>query len=178
MHPTTTGRFLSCFLAAALAVGLLLAGASPAEAQDPMAPLMDMVGEWSGAGWMLSQDGQRVSFDSSEVVEARLDGAALIIEGLHHAKDTGQIVHHALALLTWDASAEIYRFRSQVAGRGPGDFTGHMDGDTFVWGGPMGPGQMRYRIDISDDTWHEIGEYSTDGESWRQFFQMDLKRVR
>ena len=38
-------------------------------------------------------------------------------------------------------------------------------------------GKIRYTIRIQDDEWHEIGEFSADGENWQEFFGMDLQRV-
>lgn len=152
------------------------AQAAEPEASDPMAPLTDMVGTWEGEGWMRRGDEEPSRFESREVVQSLLDGEALLIEGTHRDRETGELGHHAVALLSWDADAGVYRFRTHVAGRGPADFKGHMDDHVFVWGGPAGPGQVRYRITIEGDTWREVGEFSRDGENWNQFFEMSLER--
>jgi hypothetical protein len=147
-------------------------------ADDPMQPLAPMVGEWKGEGWIRMGPGEPVHFDSQERVESRLGGEALFIEGTHRAKDGGPLVHQAVALLSHDASAGVYRFRTHVHGRGPGDFEGRVEEDgAFVWGGAMGPGQMRYTIRIDGDRWNEVGEFSQDGETWMPFFEMSLKRA-
>ncbi len=145
--------------------------------QDPMSPLQDLVGSWQGSGWIRTQGGEVVQLRSQEVVEARLEGEALLVEGLHHDRATGEIVHHALGLLSWDMSEEAFRFQTRVAGRSPGNFKGWMDGSTFVWGGPVGPGEVRYRITVEDDRWQEVGLFSNDGESWDEFFEMSLERT-
>lgn len=165
-----------------VALGALAAAAAgQAEAPEPespdrMAPLADMVGTWEGEGWVRRGAQEPSRFDSREVVESLLGGEALLIEGTHRDRETGEVGHHAVALLSWDPDAGSYRFASHVAGRGPGDFDGHMDDDVFVWGGPIGPGQVRYRITIEGDTWQETGEFSRDGEAWNQFFEMTLER--
>jgi hypothetical protein len=152
--------------------------AAESTADDPMQPLAPMVGEWKGEGWIRMGPGEPVHFDSQERVESRLGGEALFIEGTHRAKDGGPLVHQAVALLSHDAAAGVYRFRSHVHGRGPGDFEGRVEEDgAFVWGGAMGPGQMRYTIRIDGDRWNEVGEFSQDGETWMPFFEMNLKRV-
>ena len=38
-------------------------------------------------------------------------------------------------------------------------------------------GKMRYTIGFQNDRWEEIGERSRDGETWQQFFEMNLDRV-
>ena len=156
------------------------AEAAPA-APGAMAELAHWAGHWRGEGWIRMGPGEPVKIDSEERVESRLDGAALVIEGLHHAQADGRRVHHALALLSWDEEAETYRFRTHVAGRGPGDFTGRMENGAFIWGGPMGgpagAGEMRYTIHLEDGTWHEVGEFSRDGETWNHFFEMTLNKV-
>lgn len=161
-----------------------------------MAELAHWAGHWRGEGWIRMGPGEPVKIDSEEWVESRLDGAALVIEGLHRVQDSGaqdsgaqnsgtradgRVVHHALALLTWDEAAETYRFRTHVAGRGPGDFTGRMEDGAFIWGGPMGgpagAGEMRYTIRLEDGTWHEVGDFTRDGETWNRFFEMTLTKV-
>ena len=162
--------------AAAPAEGTAAADAAEPKGDAPMQPLAPMVGEWKGEGWIRTGPGEPVQFDSQERVESRLGGEALFIEGTHRAKDGGQLVHQAVALLSHDASAGLYRFRTHVHGRGPGDFEGRVEDDAFIWGGAMGPGQMRYTIRIEDNRWHEVGELSQDGETWRPFFEMNLER--
>lgn len=153
---------------------------APDTAPDPhlaaMQALPDLVGTWEGEGWMRRGPGEPSTFHSKEIVESRLDGRAWIVEGIHTAKDSGELTHHALALLSWDAEAERYDFRTFVAGRGGGNFTGHVEDGAFVWEmeTPDG-GHIRYTIRVETGNWTEVGEYSPDGETWNQFFGMDLQ---
>ncbi len=119
------------------------------------------------------------SFRCSEVVEVRLDGRVLIIEGLHHGQPSGEVMHHALATISYDTETQRYRFRSHLASGRSGEFTGELvDGD-FVWGMEIpNQGRIRYTIHVENGTWHEVGEFSADGKVWRQTFQMDLKKTR
>lgn len=156
-------------------------GDVPDPVLDAMEEVAAMAGEWEGEGWMRMGPGEPATFHSRETVESRLGGRALLIEGLHHARTDdggrGPAVHHALALLTWNTGAGEYDFRTYVAHRGAGDFTGRMEDGAFVWGGETPRGQMRYTIRIEGDTWDETGELSQDGETWTPFFGMKLKRV-
>jgi hypothetical protein len=49
--------------------------------------------------------------------------------------------------------------------------------NTFKWSYEPQPGvHIRYLITVADATWREVGEFSRDGKTWRQFFEMTLKR--
>src|SRR5690606_12513281 len=50
----------------------------------------------------------------------------------------------------------------------------------YQWGFDIPSGNIRYTItlDLTANTWDEIGEYSPDkGKTWYKFFQMKLKKV-
>jgi hypothetical protein len=51
------------------------------------------------------------------------------------------------------------------------------DDGTMEWGMSAGPGKVRFTVDISEQEWREKGEFSQDGETWREFFGMTLNRV-
>jgi hypothetical protein len=141
-----------------------------------MARLPPLVGVWKGEGWMRIGSGEQQRFVGQERVESRLEGHALLIEGKHWTPDRTRLVHDALAILTFDPPNKNYRFRTQVVGRGSGDYRGHMEGDAFVWEMPNPRGDIRYTIRVAQDEWIEIGEMKT-GDAWQQFFQMRLKRA-
>lgn len=153
------------------------------EAQkEAMASVAFLVGEWRGSGWWDVGQG-RIQIESSEVVESRLDGLALVIEGHHTSRmDTASepvVVHHALAMMTYDPDADEYRFNTQVARGGTGMYSGYVEDGAFIWRMTAGGGQIRYTIQIDDEgRWHETGHFSNDGATWEQFFAMTLARVR
>lgn len=166
---------------------VLIARAAPAQERDTgrveevreaMQALPDFEGRWKGEGWTRRGPQEPVHFLSEEIVETRLDGQVLLIEGIHRSKgDPSQEIFHAFAVLSYDPEADTYRFRSHTAeGRG-GDFKGRVVDGAFVWGHEVPAGQMRYTIRIEDGRWEEVGEFSSDGESWNRFFEMKLERV-
>jgi hypothetical protein len=165
-----------------LVVGILsLAGGALAD-DDPALEAMHAIGlfegRWEGEGWARMGPTEPVSFTSTEIVESRLDGRVLIVEGLHHRKESGEVVHHALATISWNSATGKYRFLSHLANGRSGDHEAELVDGKFVWSIQIPDrGSIRYTITIEDDTWHEIGEFSADGVEWHQTFQMDLKRV-
>jgi hypothetical protein len=48
----------------------------------------------------------------------------------------------------------------------------------MTWSMAVSPRQMRYKISLNEkDQWSEIGESSTDGKRWEQFFAMTLNKT-
>lgn len=170
-------------------VGLLLA-AGGAAAQPPAPPPLDameelgfLVGTWEGGGWMELEPGRRAEFESREVVEPRLGGRVLVVEGTHTAA-IGEpprpvVVHHALGVFSHDA-AEGYRFRTWLANGHTGDFAAELaDDGALVWGhDDARRGRVRYTIRLGEGgEWVEVGEASRDGgTTWHQFFEMRLAK--
>lgn len=164
---------LAPMLALLLFATAALAEAEPAppEAARPMDALDFLVGDWKGEGWILTRDGKRETFSSSEVIRRKLMGTALLIEGTH----TG---FEAMAVVTHDAKAGQYRWRSFTSRGGGVDTEVKITGDrTLEW---YPSEHSRYTIRITDaGQWEEVGEYSRDGgETWTPFFGMSLQRVQ
>lgn len=139
-----------------------------------------MVGTWEGSGWMVTGPGGRKDFRGREVVEERLDGLLIVIEGTHRAvggERDGDTIHHAFAVLSWDPDTTRYLFRSYLETGRAGDYAGQVAEGAFIWGMNTPRGKIRYTIRLDDrGHWVEIGERSADGTSWQQFFAMDLRR--
>ena len=139
---------------------------------DPaMAKLDFLVGDWKGEGWIMTREGKRETFTSTEVIRKKLLDTALVVEGTH----TG---FEAMAVVTWDAKAQQYRWRSFTS-RGAGvDAEARLAGErTLQW---FPSESARYTIVISEaGQWTETGEYTRDGgTTWTQFFEMKLDRVQ
>lgn len=148
------------------------------EIHQAMAALPELEGRWKGEGWIRRGPGEPHAFSSEEIVGSRLDGQILLVEGIHRSQDDpSRQVFHAFAVLSYDPEDDTYRFRTHTAeGRG-GDFQGRVEDGAFVWGHEGPQRQIRYTLRIEGDTWHEVGEVSSDGETWNQFFEMTVERV-
>ncbi len=166
-------------LGLSLLLCLPVAGQAPtADASlEAMKPLAVLVGRWEGAGWIRQGPGDPRHFKSLEVVESRLDGRVLVIEGKHLAREGESVEHHALAMLNFDETAKVIRFRSQLASGRSGDFVIGVEDGAFVWRIPNERGTIRYTIRIENGRWHEVGHFSADGQTWSQFFEMSLEKV-
>jgi hypothetical protein len=169
-----------------LAFALALAPAAPLAGQAVAAPaemgkLDFLAGEWRGEGWALTQAG-RETFSQRERVLKLVDGHVLVIEGLGKAvgpeQSEGATVHQAFAVVSYEPAARIYRMRTFRAADGQWrehELTVRDRG--FVWGFPTPQGQVRFTMDITAaGQWHEIGEFSADGATWRQFLEFTLSK--
>ncbi len=167
-----------------LALFLTLPLAAPAWAAEPpadpglaaMQALQPWVGRWQGTGSLRRGAGEPERFAGEEVIEARLDGHVLLIEGTHWTPDHARLVHHALALLSFDSKAGAYRFRSFLADGSEGEFAFRAENGVYRWTIESPQGAIEYRIEIAGDRWHEVGTIQRDGRSV-PFFEMEMQRT-
>ena len=110
-----------------------------------------------------------------------MDGAALVIEGVHREARSGLVQHHAVGTIAWDATTNDYRMLSALSDGRTGAFPMKLREDgRLVWTiAPQRGPTMRYTITLEPPgTWREEGEMSRDaGVTWVKFFDMSLKRV-
>jgi hypothetical protein len=183
-HTTSTTRRAAAALALATAAALAPAARTQMPEPPSLAPMQALdflVGTWEGGGWMEYAPGQKVTFTSREVVEPRLGGRVLVVEGTHHAPMPGApepvVVHHALGVLS-HAEADGYRFRTWLANGHGGDFAARLDDGAVVWGyDDPRRGEVRYTIRLDDaGRWAEVGDARRDGGDWHRFFEMTLTK--
>lgn len=141
-----------------------------------MKKLDAMVGKWQGTGW--SQRGkERDTYTGTETVQRKIDGLALLVEGKFVNKEN-VVVHETLAVLSYNSTSKDYDFNTFLFDGRKGQYTLKAAGENWQWGFSFPGGTIRYTINLTADTWHEIGEMSMDeGKTWRQFFEMTLKKV-
>lgn len=142
-------------------------------------------GHWQGEGWMQMGPGDPKKSTVDEKIESRLDGMIYMVEGVGKSMnpETQQeiVVHHALAILSYDVGTNEYKFKSYLKDGRSTDAWFQPTGDNkFQWGFDIpNRGKTRYSItlDPAKKTWNEIGEFSQDGNTWHKFFEMNLAKV-
>jgi len=157
----------------------ILAKYTSKDSQDAMNKINFLIGKWQGSGWILKQNKEKSIFNQTEIVEWKLDKSTILIEGQGRDVDSNEITHHALAVISWQNKLNKYRFSSTLANGRDGLFEGYTnDKGQFVWVMNSEYGKRRFIIEINaNEEWFEVGEFSKDGESWFQFFEMTLKKV-
>lgn len=159
-------------------VGAQAAG-PPRASLEAMEALHELVGDWSGDGWMALPTGERVTFLGTEQVRPELRGLLLVVRGQFAAADDpdGPPVHEALGIVSYDAGQRAYAFRAYTLDGRSGTFPLEPTEGGFVWSMDMPQGRIRYTVRLSESTWHEVGEITfDDGATWRPFLEMTLQR--
>ena len=155
-----------------------------AAAQDvPPAQMQDvafLVGHWHGTGWIIV-DGQRLTFEQTEIVEPRADGAVLSIDGLGKSADPnnpGTVIHSAFGMVSWDRAAEVFRWYAVESSGFQTATEAEVSNEQLVWRTPGEAGTaVRYTIRLNArGQWFEIGEREQVGCGWQKFFEMTLDR--
>lgn len=166
-----------------LIIALLLVSYA-ARAQDATAVRLEkmnqvkfLLGQWKGSGWMLI-DGKKEYFDQTENINAKLDGAVIIVEGMGKVPQTGRVIHNALAMLTYDIAKKQFRWTSTTTAGYISDIVPEVSHEKFVWMlNSRASSKIRYTITLDKGDWLEIGEQSADdGKTWTQNFEMRLKK--
>ena len=86
---------------------------------------------------------------SAVVVEPALGDRLLLVEGIGRAltpDGPGPVVHHAFAVLSWDARRQAYRFDTYRAGENGVDAQASYEDGVFTWGFDTPNGKVRFRI--------------------------------
>lgn len=169
-----------------VAIAVVLPVLLPGQAPDPSAiraaleRLSPMVGRWRGEAWMAREGGQRAHTVMTETVERKLGGTVLLIEGLGQAPAEGggepRVVHHALAVLSFDPRTGAYQMRSYLANGLSGDFAVTLVEGGVSWSREVPGGTVRNTARFTADEWHEVGEFSRDGTTWTQVMEIRLRR--
>ncbi len=142
-----------------------------------MRQLDKMKGVWIGEAKGIGADGKPYVIRQTERVGAMLDGDVLVIEGRGYASD-GKLNFNAFGIISANSKEGNFEFRAYNRGRS-GTYKMRLVDGGVVWELPLGPNALvRYTITLTDDTWHEIGEYIAAGQEPRRTIDIQLKRTR
>lgn len=175
---------------AAIVLGVSLLPAPVLQAQDydpasleAMEALRFLEGKWKGKSWSRTREGERIEGRVVEIVESKLNGSILTLEGLGSSGDPeaegAKLDHHAFAVIHFDPDRGQYRMHSYKDGKFLDAELAMTGEDAARWRFAV-PNGGRVRFDIALDEagrWTETGEWSADGETWMPFFGMTLERV-
>jgi hypothetical protein len=137
-------------------------------------------GEWRGEGWIMLGPNRRETFKQTEVVQSKLDGVTLLIEGLGKSKDGSErVIHNALAIVSYDSQKKSFRFSAYKADGLAIDAEATISQNALVWGFKDQRGVTRFTIRLTEKgEWNEVGEFNPDGKNWYKFFEMTLQHVK
>jgi hypothetical protein len=167
---------------AALALALL----SPLAAQpqqpntaaqrEAMKKLDFIAGRWTGEATVHPfQGGAPMKLTQTEDVQYKLAGLIMLVEGTGR-DESGKVVFNAVAVISYDDAAKVYRFRSYTDGR-------YLDTDlkvldkAFEWGFSAGPAKVKYNMRINEKgEWHEVGEVAIGSNPPRKTVELLVRK--
>lgn len=176
-------KSISLFCLMVLGLVSIKSTAQPSEAvaKEKMKTFAFWAGHWQGEGSIQRGPGDPKKSVVDEHLEFRLDGAVLIMEGLGKSIPDNAVVHHALAVLSFDQSDKQYKLNTYLRdGRSTKAWFNIVEDNKYQWGFDTPNGKIRYSItiDLAKKTWDEIGEISNDnGTTYVKFFEMNLKKI-
>jgi hypothetical protein len=136
-----------------------------------------LVGQWSGQARIQRGQGEGLELAQTENAQYKLDGLVLLIEGTGRATD-GKAVLQALATISYDDEAKIYRMRAYNDGR-------YMEtevklaesGKGLTWGFTLGQIKTSSVLNINDKgEWTEVGEIVIGAQPPRKFLELTVRR--
>lgn len=177
MKDTAAGLLIALIY---MIIGTVLSNSAQAQdgrlSKEHMDKLSGWIGTWKGSGWQMTESRERIDFEVEEVVESKIGGLALLVEGRGVGK-SGNEGHHAMGMIYYNIDNQRYEFHSIIKEGMTTLATAKIDEEgNFIWGFDVPGGQIQYTIIIKDDTWTEKGSFSMDGQQWWPIMEMTLKR--
>lgn len=161
-------------------IGTVLSNSAQAQdgrlSKEQMDKLSGWVGTWKGSGWQMTESRERIDFEVEEVVESKIGGLALMVEGKGVGQN-GKEGHHAMGMIYYNIDNARYEFHSIIKEGMTTLATAKIDDNGhFIWGFEVPGGQIQYTISIDGDSWVEKGAFSRDGNQWWPIMEMTLQR--
>ena len=144
-----------------------------------------MEGTWIGEGWIMGGAGKRMRFQQTEIINSKVNGNVLMIEGLGYAIEdsvvTDRVIHDVVGMISINPTSGNATMLSILEKQGRSEVELYRLGgkNVFRWSikSPYNGATVRFTDDLTNpNEWHEIGEVATGQGQWYQFFEMTLTK--
>lgn len=155
--------FPAWLVAAALVASSVSAQQPPSSSvatqREAMQKLAFLAGHWSGPVSISRGPGEPIKLTQTENVQYKLEGLVLLIEGQSAGPDD-KAQFQALATVSYDDAAHVYRFRAYNDGHYiDTEFTVTPDG--FAWGFNAGPAKIQNTMHLTArGEWQETTDFT------------------
>lgn len=134
-----------------------------------------LAGHWSGPVTISRGPGQPLHLTQTEEVQYKLDGLLLLIEGTSRNAE-GNVLFHALAIVSYDDATHMYRFRAYNDGHYL-DTEFNVLPDGFSWNFAAGPAHVVNTMHLTDKKeWAETTETTFGDHPPQRSVDMHLQR--
>jgi hypothetical protein len=138
-----------------------------------------LLGKWAGEASVWRGPGEPFEITQTEDVQYKLDGLVLLIEGTGRNKSDGEVVFRALATVSYDDAAGVYRIRAHNDGRFIDTELKLVADKGFDGGFTAGPAKISYKMRINElGEWTETGEATIGDQPARKFVNMNVKPLK
>jgi hypothetical protein len=146
--------------------------------REAMKKLAFLVGRWSGDASVSTGPGAPIAVRQTEEVQFKLNGLILQVEGTGRNPASGEVIFMALATISYDPAARVYRFRAFNDGRAL-DTELKVNANGFEWGYTTGPAVVHYVMKLNEKgEWVETGEVTVGSNPPRKTFEMTVRREK
>jgi hypothetical protein len=147
------------------------------EAQrEAMKKLAFLVGKWTGDASVESGPGRKIELKQTEIVEYRLDGLIMVVEGTGR-DGSGKVVFNAVGVISYEENKKVYEVRAYNDGRKV-DSPLETDGKGFAWGFESGPAKVRHVMKVTEaGDWDETTTVKVGDSPETPMVRMQLKHV-
>jgi hypothetical protein len=140
-----------------------------------MKKLSRMAGTWTGTGSMQMGANDHRESKVTESIQPKLDGLLLVVDGIGK-NAAGDTVHQAFGVISYDGFKNEYKFAAYTKEGYNVLADAKVEGNQFIWSFDTRGASIRYTATVTNDEWVEVGERSTDKQTWVKFFEMKLKK--
>jgi hypothetical protein len=133
-----------------------------------------LIGNWSGEARLQRGPGEPVELLQTEEAQYKLDGLILMIEGIGRNKADGKIALQALATVSYDDEAAVYRMRAYNDGRYlETELKLAEGGKGITWGFALGDIKTSSVLGINEKgDWTELAEITIGSQPARKLLEL------
>ena len=144
--------------------------------REAMKRLSFLVGKWAGEARLLHGSAEPVELFQTEEAQYKLGGLLVMVEGIGRAKSDGQVLLHALAIISYDDEAGIYRLRAFNDGRFLETQMKLLEaGEGITWAFALGEVRTSSVLRINDHgEWTESAEVSLGSQPPRKLLELTV----
>ena len=144
-----------------------------------MEKFSNWIGKWEGEGWMTDQSRQTIQFKVEENIQSKLDGRAILAEGIGTNKANGVLGFQSLGLLYFNNEKKGYEMKSLLR-NGSMTLANAYFNETgeFIWGFEVQGGRVEYTVTLTETTWNEKGEFIMGAGQAFPIMEMNLTKVK
>ena len=148
------------------------------EQRAAMKKLSFLVGQWSGQARMQRGQGEGMELAQTENAQYKLDGLVLLIEGTGRTVSDDKAVLQALATISYDDEAKVYRMRAYNNGRYmETEVKAAASGKGLTWGFTLGQIKTSSVLNINEKgEWTEVSEIVIGAQPPRKFLELTVRR--